>query len=409
LYHSYIHIYDVDTGTCIFMNRISAETIFVTAPHDATSGIIGVNRKGQVLSVTIDEDNMVPYVTNTLNNQELAYKMASRSNLPGADQLFIARFNTLFQQGNYSEAAKVAASAPRGILRTPQAIQRFTQVPTQPGQTSPLLQYFGILLDQGKLNKYESLELCKPVIQQGKKQLLEKWLKEEKLEASEELGDLIKTIDSTLALSVYLRAVVPMKVIQCFIETGQFNKIVLYAKKVNFTPDYIYLLRCIMRINPDQGLQFAQLLVNEPEPLADLNQIVDVFMEYNLIQQCTSFLLDALKNNRESEGYLQTRLLEMNLMSAPQVADAILGNQMFTHYDRAHIAQLCEKAGLLQRALEHYTDLYDIKRAVVHTHLLNPEWLVNYFGSLSVQDSLECLKAMLQTNIRQNLQVSVIY
>lgn len=51
---------------------------------------------------------------------------------------------------------------------------------------------------------------------------------------------------------------------------------------------------------------------------------------------------------------------------------------MFTHYDRAHIAQLCEKAGLLQRALEHFTDLYDIKRAVVHTHLLNPEVFVSY-------------------------------
>ncbi len=148
--YGYIHIYDVETGTCIFMNRISADTIFVTAPHDATSGIIGVNRKGQVLSVTVDEDNIVPYVSGTLNNADLAYKMASRSNLPGADQLFINQFNTLFQQGNYSEAAKVAASSPRGILRTPQAIQRFTQVPTQPGQTSPLLQYFGILLDQGK-------------------------------------------------------------------------------------------------------------------------------------------------------------------------------------------------------------------------------------------------------------------
>lgn len=54
---------------------------------------------------------------------------------------------------------------------------------------------------------------------------------------------------------------------------------------------------------------------------------------------------------------------------------------MFTHYDRAHVAQLCEKAGLLQRALEHFTDLYDIKRAVVHTHLLNPEvrlWLLGH-------------------------------
>ena len=48
-------------------------------------------------------------------------------------------------------------------------------------------------------------------------------------------------------------------------------------------------------------------------------QIVDVFMEMNMVQQCTSFLLDALKNNRPSEGPLQTRLLEMNLMTAPQV------------------------------------------------------------------------------------------
>lgn len=78
-------------------------------------------------------------------------------------------------------------------------------------------------------------------------------------------------------------------------------------------------------------------------------QIVDVFMEANMVQQCTAFLLDALKNNRPSEGPLQTRLLEMNLMHAPQVADAIMGNQMFTHYDRPHVAQLCEKAGLLQR------------------------------------------------------------
>lgn len=52
------------------------------------------------------------------------------------------------------------------------------------------------------------------------------------LECSEELGDLVKTSDPTLALSVYLRANVPNKVIQCFAETGQFQKIVLYAKKV---------------------------------------------------------------------------------------------------------------------------------------------------------------------------------
>ena len=56
---------------------------------------------------------------------------------------------------------------------------------------------------------------------------------------------------------------------------------------------------------------------------------------------------------------------------AIQVADAIISNKMLTFYDKSHIAQMCEKAGLLQRALENYTDIYDIKRAVVQTHLLN--------------------------------------
>uniref|UniRef100_A0A8C9F7E3 Clathrin heavy chain n=1 Tax=Pavo cristatus TaxID=9049 RepID=A0A8C9F7E3_PAVCR len=405
--YGYIHMYDLESGVCIYMNRISADTIFVTASHEPTSGIIGVNKKGQVLSVCVEEDNIVNYATNVLQNPDLGLRMAIRSNLAGAEELFARKFNTLFAQGSYADAAKVAASAPKGILRTSDTIRKFQSVPAQPGHASPLLQYFGILLDQGQLNKFESLELCRPVLQQGRKQLLEKWLKEDKLECSEELGDLVKTADPTLALSVYLRANVPNKVIQCFAETGQFQKIVLYAKKVGYTPDWIFLLRSVMRVSPEQGLQFSQMLVQDEEPLANINQIVDVFMENSLIQQCTSFLLDALKNNRPAEGHLQTRLLEMNLIHAPQVADAILGNQMFTHYDRAHIAQLCEKAGLLQRALEHYTDLYDIKRAVVHTHLLNPEWLVNFFGSLSVEDSVECLRAMLSANIRQNLQLCV--
>uniref|UniRef100_A0A6M2DM88 Clathrin heavy chain n=1 Tax=Xenopsylla cheopis TaxID=163159 RepID=A0A6M2DM88_XENCH len=408
--YGYIHMYDIETATCIYMNRISSDTIFVTAPHEASGGIIGVNRKGQVLSVTVEEDNIIPYINSVLQNPDLALRMAVRNNLAGAEDLFVRKFNLLFQNGQFGEAAKVAANAPKGILRTPQTIQRFQQVPTAAGQTSPLLQYFSILLDQGQLNRYESLELCRPVLLQGRKVLLEKWLKEDKLECSEELGDLFKQADesnATLALSVYLRANVPSKVIQCFAETGQFQKIVLYAKKVSYTPDYILLLRSVMRTNPDQGAEFASMLVADEEPLADINQIVDIFMEQNMVQQCTSFLLDVLKNNRPTEGPLQTRLLEMNLVKAPQVADAILGNAMFTHYDRAHVAQLCEKAGLLQRALEHYTDLYDIKRAVVHTHLLSADWLVGFFGTLSVEDSLECLKAMLTANIRQNLQICV--
>lgn len=62
----------------------------------------------------------------------------------------------------------------------------------QSGQTPPLLQYFGTLLTRGKLNAFESLELSRLVVNQNKKNLLENWLAEDKLECSEELGDLVK-------------------------------------------------------------------------------------------------------------------------------------------------------------------------------------------------------------------------
>ena len=47
----------------------------------------------------------------------------------------------------------------------------------QPGQPQPVFQYLSILLDKGRLNQLESLELVRPVLQQGKAQLLETWLR----------------------------------------------------------------------------------------------------------------------------------------------------------------------------------------------------------------------------------------
>lgn len=67
----------------------------------------------QVLSVSIDENNIIPYIINTLNNTDLALRLASRNDLPGADDLYIARFNQLFASGAFGEAAKIAANSPR--------------------------------------------------------------------------------------------------------------------------------------------------------------------------------------------------------------------------------------------------------------------------------------------------------
>jgi clathrin heavy chain len=408
--YGFIHLYDLETGACIFMNRISSDTIFTTCPDNESSGIVGINRKGQVLFVTVDEDNMIPYLLQNPANADLAVKIASRGGLPGADDLYARQFDQLFNAGQYMEAAKIAANSPRGFLRTPQTIEKFKRLPAPtPGsgsQVTFILQYFGMLLDKGKLNKHETLELAQPVLAQNRQHLLEKWLKEKKLDCSEQLGDMVRPHDVNMALNIYLEANVPHKVVAGYAETGQFDKILPYTAQVGYQPDFVQLLQHIVRVNPEKGAEFATSLANhEGGSLVDIERVVDIFQAQNMIQQATAFLLDAL--NKPEHGHLQTRLLEMNLMNAPQVADAILGNDMFSHFDKARIATLCEQAGLAQKALELYEDPAAVKRVIINiagAPNFNAEWLIGYFGRLSVEQSLDCLDAMMKHNIRQNLQ-----
>jgi clathrin heavy chain len=90
--YGFIHLYDLESGACVYMNCISGETFFVTAEHGATNCIIGVNKKGQVLGVNVNEQTIIPYILTILNNTELAFKLASRGNLPDADDLYVEQY-----------------------------------------------------------------------------------------------------------------------------------------------------------------------------------------------------------------------------------------------------------------------------------------------------------------------------
>jgi len=406
----YLFLFDIHSGKTIYRtpNRVAKDTVFVTTTQDASAGVLGITaRSGKVLQININEQTIIPYIVQNLRDNQLAIEIAKRLNLPGARDLYVAEFNKLLTTGDAQAAARLAAESPQGILRTQETIERFKQVPAVPGQPQPIFQYFSILLESGTLNKSESLQLVE--LASGRTQLIEKWLTEEKLEASEELGDLLYPTDVNLALSVYVRANVPEKAINCFLQRGEFDKIVAYAQKVGYRADYTFLLQNLVRAHPQGAVEFAKRLVlNETGPLIDTQAVVDIFLSLNRVQETTAFLLEALKGNKREEGHLQTKLLEIILMSGnPQFADAILQNEMFSHYDRAVVAKLCEQAGLYQRALEHYTSLPDIKRLMAKAPALNPEFLLQFFGRLNKETTLECLNDMLSGNMRQNLQLVV--
>ena len=93
---------------------------------------------------------------------------------------------------DYAGAALVAKDAPSTLLRNQDTINRFKALPQAPGSPAPILIYFNTLLSSTKLNAFESVELAKPVIMQNKLNMIENWIKDNKLTMSDELGELVR-------------------------------------------------------------------------------------------------------------------------------------------------------------------------------------------------------------------------
>jgi len=416
----FLFAYEVQSGKPIYAARASNQTIF-TSCHHSEEGIVAIDLQGSVMQVQVDREKCVPYICNTMNDMELGTSMARRYGLGGADHLFKAQFQQLLSQGRIEEAGDLAATSPNGVLRTTDTLNALKAVSPQ-----ALIGYFQRILNKGgQLNAIESVELAIPLLSKGQAGVdhITNWLKENKLESSERLGDELRQHNPQLALSVYLRAESKEKVCMMFVQLGaseqndaksqeHFVNVLKFAKKKEFTPNYTQLLQAIVRFNSDRAKDFALLLINhEDGPKMDVAQITEMFINAGDVKSSTNIFLEYFRTrgDRPEDGYLQTRLFESNLTFAPQVANALFESEdfKFSHYDRIRVAQMCEQAQLYQRALEHYTEANDIKRVLTNSAAMKPEFLLDFFGKLSPQLGLDCLRDLLRQNLQQNIRLVV--
>lgn len=58
-----LFVYDLDTATAVYRNRISPDPIFLTSEASSIGGFYAINRRGQVLLATVNEATIVPFVS----------------------------------------------------------------------------------------------------------------------------------------------------------------------------------------------------------------------------------------------------------------------------------------------------------------------------------------------------------
>ena len=170
--------------------------------------------------------------------------------------------------------------------------------------------------------------------------------------------------------------------------------------------DYMSMFRDMIPRDPEGALTAAKSLYLK-DPNINVYGIAEVFLQQNRIKEMSAFLVECMQQNKPEDGPWQTKVLELNLhMNALKVVETILNMERWNQFNKQQIAMMLEQKGMLQRALEFYQDLKDIRRVILNTHMLNPDWLASFMGKMQPEWILICLNDMLRHN-RQNIQLAV--
>ncbi|EEA05514.1 clathrin heavy chain 1, putative [Cryptosporidium muris RN66] len=474
-----LYVVEPSSGSILYFSQICQDSVFLGSPS-RSHGICVVNRRGLVLHVMVNSNNISSYIqsnTSLFSNQGIT-RWLKRYGYSGSEDFSTRIFNEALNRMDYVNAFRVVALNKSNYLRVPATLNRLKMLDNS---NKVLLYYFICLLQYHILNQFESLELVHitlslvtssssnsssesistflAAISAGSVSLTPNFsipsplvflrilINEDKLTLSEDLGDLLlsQCTDKSLALKVFSKCTPlnPTKILHTYIEIGNYDDIInfILQHKDNWptiTTDIRSLLNNLLILNNINAcVEFVRriLLPCTPESVnaaANLNSsnitnsgnvsnfsnsasgvnsnvlphglelaidkisIVDIFISHGHYKEITSILLDYLKNNRPEDAALQTKLFELNLLYAPQVAEALFQMDVYTYYDKHAIASLCEKAGLFERCLENYTDMRDIRRILsISCGSLNSDWLANYLSKLPSNTRFECLKELL--------------
>ena len=58
-----LFVYDLETASAIYRNRISPDPIFLTSEASSVGGFYAINRRGQVLLATVNEATIIPFIS----------------------------------------------------------------------------------------------------------------------------------------------------------------------------------------------------------------------------------------------------------------------------------------------------------------------------------------------------------
>ena len=227
---------------------------------------------------------------------------------------YIEKFNELFEDGMYEDAAIHAANSPKGILRTSATLAKFRDVIVFGNVRSPLLAFCDAVMASvsavgSKPNHKLSEECVQCVLHENRVDLLAHWISQERLSLNHQIGDRIsehckcqvpcKCSCQALAQNIYSKLHLYRQAVICILKQGRVHTGMEYAKhKYPLSKqEYLDLLRTC------PSLQLMHSIVEEDGEgtrILPIGIVILVLLENNHFDLVIRFIQD-LQNAPSSD------------------------------------------------------------------------------------------------------------
>lgn len=306
------------TGTCIINEKYSDSPIYLVTPSLDKSTHFVLSRKGDIYQASV---NIEPFFSKCIENGVDHYQSVGifMNNVSLEKQASIYRnyFDKLKNSGRHLEALLLVAKSGKPFLRTFEYLSSIKDFPNI-NETSALLEYFAIVLEDGKLNEVESLELVQLALSKKKLDIVRKWLASDQIFCTPQLGKVVIEADPELALNIFEKSAAESMIVHSLAILGKFEEFSNLLRTTSEDIDLKSIFSSLLKNNKELIPSFLSAVIqgrktclNESLVLEILNNDLSTAEVYEIFVKNPELLV--YLNSEQINTGIAVKLVDINM------------------------------------------------------------------------------------------------
>ena len=273
----FVYIIEPQSGICVLHEKISDSPLYLIAPTLNGKNHFVLSRNGEINNISI---NIEAFFSYCIENGVDLFKSVSilMENLPVEKQasLYRNQFDKMRNLGMFQDALLLVSKSDKKFLRTFEYLSSIKDFPNV-NDTSALLEYFALVLENGKLNEVESLELVQLALNKKKLGIVQKWLQADQIFCTSQLGKVVLETDPELALQIFEKSDSKSMILFCLAILGRFDEFSTLLQTSNAVVDGESIISVLLKSKIEFLPGFLLIAAKAKSSIISANVIRHVF------------------------------------------------------------------------------------------------------------------------------------